>query len=79
MAVQVEHVGPVTVSPEGNAAFGKGLYVAENRGYPTGSTNGEPLGRIAQFTDTRRNGDWDKRTDYATGLTAEDGWDSRRR
>ncbi len=52
--------------------FGR-LYVAENRGYPTGSTNGEPLGRIALFTDTRGYGDWDKRTDFATGLTFPNG------
>jgi putative membrane-bound dehydrogenase-like protein len=49
------------------------MFVAENRGYPTGGTNGEALGRIALLTDSKRNGDWDRRTDFATGLSFPNG------
>ncbi len=49
------------------------MFVAENRGYPTGGTNGEALGRIALLTDSKRNGDWDQRTEFATGLSFPNG------
>ncbi len=49
------------------------LYVAENRGYPTGPTNGPPLGRIARLTDTTGSGDWNHRSDFATNLSFPNG------
>ena len=45
------------------------LFVAENRGYPTGPGEGEPpTGRIALLTDTDGDGRFDKRSEFATAL-----------
>ncbi len=49
------------------------LYVAENRGYPTGTPDGQPLGRIARLTDTTGDGDWNHRSDFATNLSFPNG------
>jgi glucose/arabinose dehydrogenase len=49
------------------------LYVAENRGYPVGATNGEPAGRIALLTDTDADGRMDQRSDFTTALTFPNG------
>ena len=57
------------------------LYVAENRGYPDpleGQPAEPPLGVIALLTDSDRDGRYDQRSDFATGLTYPNGlmvWD----
>lgn len=74
LVVELVAAEPLVASPCALAWDDKGrMFVAENRGYPTGGTNGRPLGRIALLTDTRRNGDWDRRTEYATDLTFPNG------
>ncbi|HVV99034.1 MAG TPA: hypothetical protein VHB77_01770, partial [Planctomycetaceae bacterium] len=57
-------------------AFDEGgnLYVAENRGYPTGPAEGEPpAGRIALLQDRDGDGVYEARSDFATGLTFPNG------
>ncbi|MFO1501001.1 MAG: PVC-type heme-binding CxxCH protein [Verrucomicrobiota bacterium] len=49
------------------------LFVAENRGYPTGSRDGRPVGIVAMLEDTDQDGRMDKRTDFAVGLTFPNG------
>ncbi len=50
------------------------MYVAENRGYPTGPRAGEPpAGRIALLEDTDGDGCMDRRTEFAQGLTYPNG------
>jgi glucose/arabinose dehydrogenase len=50
------------------------MFVAENRGYPTGPAEGEPpLGRIALLEDTDGDGIMDRRQDFATGLSYPNG------
>ncbi len=52
------------------------MYVAENRGYPDpleGESAAAPQGAIALLTDTDSDGRYDKRTDFATGLTYPNG------
>ena len=50
------------------------LYVAENRGYPTGPAEGEPpAGRIALLQDRNGDGVHETRTDFATGLSFPNG------
>ncbi len=54
------------------------LYVAENRGYPTGSADGRALGVIALLEDVSGNGQMDARTVFADNLTFPNGllaWD----
>jgi glucose/arabinose dehydrogenase len=64
---------PLTASPVAMAFDERGrLYVAENRGYPTGP--GEPpVGRIAMLEDTDGDGRMDRRTEFARGLTYPNG------
>lgn len=65
---------PLTVSPCALTWDEHGrLFVAENRGYPTGSPEGPPLGVIALLEDTNRDGRCDKRTLFADGLTFPNG------
>ena len=66
---------PLIDSPVAMAFDERGfLYVAENRGYPTGPAAGEaPLGRIARLEDTDADGRFDRRTEFATGLTFPNG------
>ena len=75
--VRIELVAaePLAVSPVACAFDAKGrLFVAENRGYPTGPKPGEgPLGRIAMLEDVDGDGRMDRRTDYALGLTFPNG------
>lgn len=74
LVVELVAAEPLVASPCALAWDDRGrMFVAENRGYPTGGTNGRPLGRIALLTDTRRNGTWDRRTEYATDLTFPNG------
>ncbi|HXJ57678.1 MAG TPA: PVC-type heme-binding CxxCH protein [Verrucomicrobiae bacterium] len=74
--LQVELVAaePLTVAPCAVAWDGQGrLFVAENRGYPTGGPEGAPVGRIALLTDSDHDGILDRRTEFATGLTFPNG------
>lgn len=66
---------PLTASPVAIAWDERGrLFVAENRGYPTGpGTNQPPAGVIAMLEDTNRDGRMDKRTEFATGLNYPNG------
>jgi putative membrane-bound dehydrogenase-like protein len=51
------------------------LYVAENRGYPDplDGAPAPPQGVIARLTDTTGDGQYDTRTEFATGLTYPNG------
>ncbi len=51
------------------------MYVVEDRGYPDPAVGGLPttLGRIALLKDTNGDGVYDKRSDFATGLTYPNG------
>ena len=66
---------PLVESPCALAFDARGrLFVAENRGYPTGAPAGsEPLGRIALLEDRDGDGRYDARVDFATGLTFPNG------
>jgi len=66
---------PLLDSPVAMAFDERGrLFVAENRGYPQGPPAGEaPLGRIALLEDTDADGQFDKRTEFAAGLTFPNG------
>ena len=66
---------PLVESPCALAFDARGrMFVAEDRGYPTGPAAGEPpLGRIAMLEDPDGDGKYDKRTEFATGLTFPNG------
>jgi putative membrane-bound dehydrogenase-like protein len=66
---------PMIESPVALAFDERGrLYVAENRGYPTGPAPGQPpAGRVAMLEDTDGDGRMDRRTDFARGLTFPNG------
>ncbi|SIN96234.1 putative membrane-bound dehydrogenase domain-containing protein [Singulisphaera sp. GP187] len=66
---------PLIASPVAMAFDERGrLYVAENRGYPTGPGEGRPaIGRIALLEDTDGDGTMDKRSEFAEGLTFPNG------
>jgi putative membrane-bound dehydrogenase-like protein len=65
---------PLTGDPVALAWDERGrLFVAENRGYPEGAPDGSPMGIIAMLEDTNRDGTYDKRTEFATGLTYPNG------
>jgi putative membrane-bound dehydrogenase-like protein len=66
---------PMIESPVALAFDERGrLYVAENRGYPTGPGPGKPpAGRIALLLDTDGDGRMDRRVDFADGLTYPNG------
>ncbi|WP_276359474.1 PVC-type heme-binding CxxCH protein [Daejeonella sp. H1SJ63] len=51
------------------------MYVVEDRGYPDPAEGGAPtrLGRIALLKDTNGDGKYDKRTEFAEGLTYPNG------
>jgi putative membrane-bound dehydrogenase-like protein len=74
--LQVELVAaePLTMAPCAVAWDEHGrLYVAENRGYPTGGPGGTAVGMIALLSDTNHDGVLDHRTEFATGLTYPNG------
>jgi len=66
---------PLIESPVALAFDERGrLFVAENRGYPTGPGAGKPpVGRIAMLEDTDGDGRMDRRTEFAQGLTYPNG------
>jgi putative membrane-bound dehydrogenase-like protein len=66
---------PLVESPVAMAFDERGrLFVAENRGYPTGPPEGEPpLGRIALLEDSDGDGRLDHRTTFADKLTFPNG------
>jgi putative membrane-bound dehydrogenase-like protein len=75
LRVELVAAEPMVVSPVAMAFDERGrLFVAENRGYPTGPGEGQPpIGRIALLEDTDADGRIDKRTEFAEGLTYPNG------
>jgi len=75
--LQIELVAaePLVANPVAIAFDERGrLFVAENRGYPTGPGPGKPpVGVIAVLEDTDGDGRFDKRTVFADGLTFPNG------
>ena len=73
---------PLVQSPVAIAFDDRGrMYVVENRGYPDpleGEPASPPQGVVALLSDTDGDGRYDKRADFATGLTYPNGvmpWD----
>ena len=65
---------PLTIDPVALAFDGRGrLFVAEDRDYPLGSPDGEPLGVIALLEDTDGDGRMDKRSEFAAGIKFPNG------
>ncbi|KAF0177288.1 MAG: membrane-bound dehydrogenase [Limisphaerales bacterium] len=75
LRVELAAAEPLTASPVALAWDERGrMFVAENRGYPVGpGTNKPPAGIIAMLEDTNGDGTYDKRTEFATGLTFPNG------
>jgi len=76
MRIELVAAEPMVIDP---VAFAfdedRRLYVVEDRGYPDPAEGGNPttLGRIALLEDTDGDGHYDKRYDFATGLTYPNG------
>src|SRR5262245_65272831 len=65
---------PVTSDPCAIAWDEEGrLYVAENRGYPTGGPGGQAVGVVALLQDADGDGCYERRTDFVTGLSFPNG------
>ncbi len=75
LRIEVVAAEPLVVNPVAIAFDEQGrMYVAENRGYPTGPGEGKPpVGIIALLEDTKGDGHYDKRTVFAEGLTFPNG------
>jgi putative membrane-bound dehydrogenase-like protein len=75
LRVELVAAEPMVQSPVALAFDDRGrMYVAENRGYPTGPGAGKPpAGRIALLEDTDGDGRMDRRTEFAQGLTYPNG------
>jgi putative membrane-bound dehydrogenase-like protein len=75
LRIELVAAEPMVVSPVACAFDARGrLYVAENRGYPTGPGEGKPpVGRIALLEDRDGDGRMDRRTEFAHGLTFPNG------
>ncbi|MBI5772493.1 MAG: c-type cytochrome [Verrucomicrobia bacterium] len=74
LRVELAAAEPLTGDPVALAWDERGrLFVAENRGYPEGAKDGTPLGIIAMLEDTDGDGAYEKRTEFATGLTYPNG------
>jgi putative membrane-bound dehydrogenase-like protein len=72
--VELAAAEPLTGDPVALAWDERGrLFVAENRGYPEGAPDGSPMGVIAMLEDTDRDGAYDRRTEFATGLSYPNG------
>ena len=75
LRVELVAAEPLVVSPVAMAFDERGrLYVAEDRGYPTGPGEGKPpVGRVALLEDTDGDGRMDRRTEFAERLTYPNG------
>lgn len=75
LRVELVAAEPLVVDPVACAFDARGrLYVAENRGYPTGPPEGEPpAGRVAMLEDLDGDGRMDRRTEFADGLSFPNG------
>ena len=75
LRVELAAAEPLTAAPCAVAWDERGrMFVAENRGYPVGpGTNQPPAGVIAMLESTKGDGVYDKRTEFATGLTFPNG------
>ncbi len=75
LSIELVAAEPLVESPVAMAFDERGrMYVAENRGYPTGPGDGQPpAGRIARLEDTDGDGRFDRRTTFADGLTFPNG------
>ncbi|MBI3875143.1 MAG: dehydrogenase, partial [Verrucomicrobia bacterium] len=75
LRVELAAAEPLVVSPCAIAFDERGrVFVAENRGYPTGPGPGKkPDGVIALLESTKGDGGYDKRTVFADGLTFPNG------
>jgi putative membrane-bound dehydrogenase-like protein len=72
--VELATAEPLTGDPVALAWDERGrLFVAENRGYPEGAPDGSPMGIIALLEDTNHDGAYDKRTEFAAGLSYPNG------
>ena len=80
--IELAAAEPLVKSPVAIAFDERGrMYVVENRGYPDpleGSPAAVPQGVVALLEDTDRDGRFDRRTEFAAGLTYPNGvmpWD----
>lgn len=75
LRIELVAAEPIIESPVAMAFDERGrLFVAENRGYPTGPGEGQPpAGRIALLEDADGDGRFEKRTDFVTGLSFPNG------
>jgi putative membrane-bound dehydrogenase-like protein len=74
LRVELAAAEPLIAAPCAMAWDARGrLYVAENRGYPNGGRGGRAVGVIAMLEDADRDGIFDKRFEFATGLTFPNG------
>ncbi|MBI2423865.1 MAG: c-type cytochrome [Candidatus Hydrogenedentes bacterium] len=73
LVVELVAAEPVIEDPVAMAFDEHGrLYVVENRGYPEGDPSG-PQGRIALLTDTDRDGEYERRSTFVSGLSFPNG------
>ncbi len=74
LKVELAAAEPFVVAPSAFAWDENGvLFVAENRGYPTGGDGGRAMGRIARLEDRDGDGEYDRRTDFALDLAFPNG------
>lgn len=75
LKIELVAAEPNVVDPVAIAFDEKGrMYVAEDRGYPTGPGKGNPpAGKIALLEDLNNDGVFEKRTTFAEGLTFPNG------
>ncbi|MBI3848912.1 MAG: HEAT repeat domain-containing protein [Verrucomicrobia bacterium] len=75
LRVELVAAEPLVVDPVAIAFDERGrMFVAENRGYPTGPGEGKPpVGIVAVLEDTNGDGRYDKRTVFADNLTFPNG------
>ena len=72
--VELVAAEPLTIDPVAIAFDEQGrLFVAENRDYPTGAPDGQPLGVVALLEDRDGDGRVDHRTEFASGIKFPNG------